>query len=1141
MTADVTNSKLTQDLLSRADRIRKEQNGNYLIIDYVLLAALDLVDENNMADYGEEGNKLKQAICEYSKQKSVIRKNVLQASPEKASSMSGSVLFQKSVYSARNKAKKENSAVLTADVLLECIINENREALSELLDPSERKSVKTKPAREGGDAKQTEQERPSSETVEEEAAETPAQSMMPELVADTKRIQTILNEKILGQPHAVASFVSGYFQSALFAITDQERVQPKATFLFAGPPGVGKTFLAEEAAKAIGLPFRRFDMSEYSNQINVDQLTGLDKAIVNSSEGLLTGFVAKNPRCVILFDEIEKAHQSAIYLFLQVLDAGILRDNKTDNEVSFRETILVFTTNAGKNLYEEESTDKISSIPRKVILSALRKDVNPATGEPFFPAAICSRFASGNVVMFNRLTAYDLSTIIKRRLDKHAKELQGQLQIDVQMDERIPSILLMAEGATADARTVKSRADAFWGEELYELFRLVSSERADHEPGEIKTVQLTVNTEGSGADTEPLLTPQIIPEAIALSNLKQTLEPACDGVCRVHYAADLNKVKKLYRDRDIQFIICDAPSSADTSFLNREDAVSSSRSFLIEVLSFIKEVPVYLLEDPKDPLSEEEKISYIRRGVQGFLSADAENPEVLKNGLNDVIARALMQHNLNELARSNKVMTFETSQEIIEGQPQARIALFDFRLEVAVEAGDSQNLLSAVSRPEITFDQVIGAEEAKKELRYFVSYLQDPKRFMGYGVDMPKGIILYGPPGTGKTMLAKAMAGESGVTFIAAEGNQFFNKYVGESEASVHRIFALARKYAPSILFVDEIDAIAKARTGSEFTHAAEGVLTAFLSEMDGFSKDSRRPVFVLAATNFNVDAGNAKSLDPALMRRFDRRLFVDLPDKKGRAAFLERQTKDNPMFSISQDGIDALAERSTGMSLAQLASVIELAKRDLVREGKKFIDDAALEEAFETFNSGEKKEWSEEQTLRTARHEAGHAFLNWRNGEVPSYITIVSRGNYGGYMQHADQEGKLFYTRQELLDMICTSLGGRAAEIVYYGPQMGLSSGASGDLSQATAIARRILGTYGMDEAFGMATIEPIQGQSGEVQKLLMTETNKILREQMERAITLIGKNRASIDVLVEKLLQAGHLNGAEISGIFQQKAEND
>ncbi len=1136
--ADVVNSKLTQAILSKADEIRMAHDAQYLIIDYVLLAALDFVDGSGLVEYGEEGNKLQQAIREYSGRKSIIEKNVSQSSSEKGKSIARNLLFQKSIYSARNRVKQKNGGVLTADVLLECIINENRASLSELLDPSGTKGVEPRPAATGGCATQAQQQ-PSPEPVDAQAAEPSTQGLMAELVESTKRIQTLLNEKILGQAHAVASFVSGYFQSMLFAITDQERVRPKATFLFAGPPGVGKTFLAEEAAKAIGLPFRRFDMSEYASEINVDQLTGMKKAIVNSSEGLLTDFVAKNPNCVILFDEIEKAHPSAIYLFLQVLDAGVLRDNKTNVEVSFKDTILVFTTNAGKNLYEEESTDKASSLPRKVILSALRKDVNPATGEPFFPAAICSRFASGNVVMFNHLTAYDLSTIIKRRLDKHAKELQIQMQIDVRMDERIPSILLMAEGAAADARTVKSRADAFWGEELYELFRLASSERAGHEPGRIKAVRVAVNTEGSGAEIQQLMTPRTIPEAIALSNLRQTLEPACESVCRVHYASDLNGVKKLYRDRDIQFIVCDAPPSANMKYLNREDAVSPSRSFLIEVLSSVRDVPIYILEDPKDPLSEEERVSYMRRGVQGFLSAGAEGTDALKKGLEDVVARTLMQHNLNELARSNKVITFETSQEVIEDLSTAQIALFDFRLEVAVEAGDSQNLLSAVSRPETRFDQVIGAEEAKKELRYFVSYLQDPKRFMGYGVDAPKGIILYGPPGTGKTMLAKAMAGESGVSFIAAEGNQFFNKYVGESEASVHRLFALARKYAPSVLFVDEIDAIAKKRTGSENAHVAESVLTAFLSEMDGFSKDARRPVFVLAATNFNAEAGGAMSLDPAMMRRFDRRIFVDLPDKKGRAAFLERQTKDNPLFRISRDGIDALAERSTGMSLAQLESVVELAKRDLVREGKKYVDDAALEEAFETFNSGEKKEWSEEQTLRIAHHEAGHAFLNWRNGETPSYITIVSRGNYGGYMQHADQEGKLFYTRQELLDMICTALGGRAAEIVYYGPEKGLSSGASGDLSQATAIARRILGIYGMEESFGMATVEPAQSQSGEFQSLFMAETNRILREQMDRAIDLIGKNRAAIDALVEKLRLIGHLNGAEISEIFRNNAQ--
>ena len=430
-----------------------------------------------------------------------------------------------------------------------------------------------------------------------------------------------------------------------------------------------------------------------------------------------------------------------------------------------------------------------------------------------------------------------------------------------------------------------------------------------------------------------------------------------------------------------------------------------------------------------------------------------------------------------------------------------------------------------------------GAEDAKKELRYFVEYLKNPKRYLGTGVGAPKGVLLYGPPGTGKTMLAKAMACESDVTFIAAEGNEFLNKYVGEGKERVHELFNTARKYAPAIIFVDEIDAIAKERKGGEHAMAnGEDVLTAFLTNMDGFKVDPSKPVFVLAATNFDVTPGGGKSLDPALMRRFDRTIFIDLPDKEERLRYIRMKLASNPAFEVSENEIENLAIRSTGMSLAELESVFEFALRSAIREGNLKVTDAVLEEAFETYNSGEEKKWDESELIRVARHEAGHTFLCWKSGEVPSYVTIVARGNHGGYMQHGDKEQKHMSTKDDLLARIRTSLGGRAAEIVYYGEQDGLATGASGDLQNATAVAQRIICSYGMDERFGLAVVDSKAANMGELSSDVRSAVNQILADEMEKAIAQIRENTAAIDALVDRLMTKNHMTGTEIDEIFQR-----
>ena len=275
--------------------------------------------------------------------------------------------------------------------------------------------------------------------------------------------------------------------------------------------------------------------------------------------------------------------------------------------------------------------------------------------------------------------------------------------------------------------------------------------------------------------------------------------------------------------------------------------------------------------------------------------------------------------------------------------------------------------MSSLSRPNVRFGDVIGAEDAKKELGYFVRYLQDPKKYAETGVSAPKGVLLYGPPGTGKTMLAKAMACESGATFLAAEGNQFLKKYVGEGPEAVHELFRAARKYAPSILFVDEIDAIAKQRTGSEQSESREEILTAFLTEMDGFRADPAKPVFVLAATNFDVEPGGRTSLDSALMRRFDRRICVDLPNREERIRYLKQETAKKPIFRISGEMMENLAIRATGMSLASLASVLELSLRTAILQEK-------LREANQRAMESGRSELTADLLLRCILEDPGEA-----------------------------------------------------------------------------------------------------------------------------------------------------------------------
>lgn len=968
----------------------------------------------------------------------------------------------------------------------------------------------------------------------------PQESSLAEIVQTTRSIQKTLLDCVFGQDQAVNAFVSGYFQSKLMACSRSETQKPQAAFLFAGPPGVGKTFLAEKSAQALGLPYKRFDMSEYSDKEANLEFCGSDKVYKNGKPGNVTEFVAENPECVLLFDEIEKAHINIIYLFLQILDAGRIRDNFTDEEVSFSKAVIIFTTNVGKNLYEDPSIVNLSAVPRKKILKALATDVDPTTGAPLFPAAICSRFASGNVVMFNHLEASNLYTIAKRELENNVKGLEATSGIKIVIDDKVPSAIMFSEGGKADARTVKGRANAFFYEELYELFRLLSSGKNADAVAELTQINVSVPLKNLSEDVFAMFENPEKPEILVFAGEEMATDCAQKLGSRVvcHYTDSIDQAKEILFNHDISIVLCDVACGVkedEDEVLNAEDINSVGHDFMTYVLGKYS-IPVYILRQKEELITQEEFLSFAKLGVRDVLTVRSAENSFAKQ----VVAKcrvAYQQGNMIKLARQNKALAYKTSQTLSKNKKTASINLFDFRLSLITDTNDSKSILDNVSRPDVHFADVIGAEDAKQELKYFVEYLKDPVKYMRKGVRSPKGVLLYGPPGTGKTLLAKAMAGESGVTFLRAEGNEFLKRYVGEGAEAVHSLFNAARKYAPAIVFVDEIDAIGKDRNSMGGDDHTGDVLTAFLTEMDGFHTDTSKPIFVLAATNYGVDAERGKSLDAALLRRFDRRIFIDLPNKEERKRYLQQKLAKHACVQLSDAQLDSIALRSTGMSLAELESVFEMALRSAIRSETGVVGDAEFEDAFETFNSGEKKEWSSESLMRTARHEAGHALICWLSGEKPSYITIVARGDHGGYMQHANSEGKGLYTKAELLGRIRTSLAGRAAEIVYYGAEDGVSTGASGDLQTATRVAEQMICRYGMDPEVGLSYLDPSAIRSGENQAVRQ-KVNCMLAEQLSAAIRIIEANKPAIDAMVDALMEKNHLKENEIDEIFGSNA---
>lgn len=444
----------------------------------------------------------------------------------------------------------------------------------------------------------------------------------------------------------------------------------------------------------------------------------------------------------------------------------------------------------------------------------------------------------------------------------------------------------------------------------------------------------------------------------------------------------------------------------------------------------------------------------------------------------------------------------------------------------------------------ITFKDVAGADEAKQELEEVVEFLKHPQKYNDLGAKIPKGVLLYGPPGTGKTLLAKAVAGEAGVPFFSISGSDFVEMFVGVGASRVRDLFDQAKKSAPCIVFIDEIDAVGRQRgAGLGGGHdEREQTLNQLLVEMDGFS--ANEGIIMIAATN------RPDILDPALLRpgRFDRQIVVDRPDIKGRTEILKVHVKGKPMGP--DVNLDVIAQRTPGFTGADLSNLVNEAALLTARKDKKAINMPEMEEAAERVIMGPERKSrviSDKEKRLTAYHEGGHTIVGMllEHTDPVHKVTIIPRGRAGGYTLSLPKEDKYYATRSEMLDELKVLLGGRVAEALVLKE---ISSGASNDLQRATQLARQMICEYGMSENIGPVTFGHRQDQvflgrdiarDKDYSEEVAAEIDKEVRSFMEDAYAatekLLSDNIDKLHVIAKALMEKETLEEEEINQLVK------
>ena len=436
--------------------------------------------------------------------------------------------------------------------------------------------------------------------------------------------------------------------------------------------------------------------------------------------------------------------------------------------------------------------------------------------------------------------------------------------------------------------------------------------------------------------------------------------------------------------------------------------------------------------------------------------------------------------------------------------------------------------LDARSKSQTTWADVAGVEEVRAELMEVVDFLREPKRFERLGAKVPKGLLLYGPPGTGKTLLARAVAHESGAHFYSASASSFVEMFAGLGAARIRKLFVEARKHAPSIVFIDELDAVGAQRTGHGFNREQDQTLNQLLVELDGF--EGAEQVVVMGASN------RIQDLDPALLRpgRFDRQMLVPPPDLAGREAILAVHSRGKPLAPDAD--LNQVARQTSGLTGAELANICNEAAIFAGRRDSQYVSQVDFDSAIERVVAGlqQKKVLTEKERRILAFHEGGHALMAHLMGSAMELqkVTIISRGEALGYAFYLPEEDRYLHTKEELIDRMIVALAGRAAEEVVFGR---VTNGAANDLEKVTEIARAMVFEWGMSESVSSRTMRADNYALSEETKRVRDSEQALLTDSAyDEALRLLKKHRAPLDRVASALLEKETLVRDEVAALF-------
>jgi len=966
--------------------------------------------------------------------------------------------------------------------------------------------------------------------AQEEAAQTKPSATK----AKWREFSAQLKNKIIGQNQAVDQVSQALMTTDILG-GNRAYKGPKQILTFMGPPGVGKTMLAESMSELLeGYSFKRLNMADYSTREDAAKLIGDAEKYQGTNKGAITQQVADHPKTVFLFDEIEKAHPIALNAFLSLLDAGHIDDQNTLKRVDFSQCIVIFTTNLGKPLYIKDKKgllpETADGLSKDMLASALRtfeKDDHgfetKAEGVAKLTPEFISRLQKGELILFRHLRSSALLGLARHIYSKSIDGIKKSINLTFpkSLTDEWLLMLMLNQGKMLDARRLTVSVADF-----VEKIAIDAVDLFDEKAGLIFSNIQNNPVLKVMQDLKKEMTVLLLEDEI--DHIEQYRKVFPD--IRFESAMNIDELQAALRKDSFSMVLLDLHIGK-----NRK---SNEMDLGLSLLNALREqeplLPVYAFSELAGArgVSDEMLNQVVEAGgVRQVVAKEKfgiEHGESFHNQTQVWIEQVLAEKLVKRYLAGSKRLTFQTS--IMKDGKFLVVAAENLREEI--ELGVDALGQGLVTRPQISFRDVAGAHHAKQRLMEIVGWLNNPKQLKALGIGMPKGVLLHGVPGTGKTLLAKAVAGEAGLPFIAKTGSEFIKSIIGASGKAVRDTFEAAAECAPCILFIDEIDALgSRQESGSgNSANSVKEIINQFLACMDGFAADAG--VFVIAATNY------PDSLDPALLRpgRFDNEIEVELPNKEGRLAIL--QIHAGKAALASEVSLNDIVRLTPGFSGAKLAQIVKEAGFLALRFGRDEILQGDLLEAVNTLSMGMAKiglKTSADDLKRTAIHEAGHAIAGHllEPHKKLVQLTIMPRANALGFAQHeADEGGDTSLTEQELINHIQVLLAGRAAEAIVL-PEAPRSTGASNDLERATQIIIKMLISYGMlDRKWqGYSMVKDLSA----LPENLMLDVNNYLEKFEQEVTKQLKENRKLLDTFSDTLLEKETLGESELKLLFK------